>query len=57
MEPGLSAGGATVSARATIADVASRFLDGTEALNVTNESGAAIGTLRRDAVIRLMLGG
>jgi hypothetical protein len=37
--------------------VASRFLDGTEALNVTNESGAAIGTLRRDAVIRLMLGG
>jgi glycine betaine/proline transport system ATP-binding protein len=57
MEPGSSGAGPSVAARATIAEVAPQFLGGTEALRVTDEAGATIGTLRRDAVIRLMLGG
>jgi glycine betaine/proline transport system ATP-binding protein len=57
MEPGSSGAGPSVAARDTIAEVAPQFLGGTEALRVTDEAGATIGTLRRDAVIRLMLGG
>lgn len=58
MEPGRGGdAGPAVAARATIADVAPQFLGGTEALRVTDESGGTIGMLRRDAVIRLMLGG
>jgi glycine betaine/proline transport system ATP-binding protein len=49
--------GASVSARATVAEVASQFLSGIDALRVTDETGATLGVLRRDAVIRLMLGG
>ena len=49
--------GPAVAARAAIADVAPQFLGGIEALRVTDETGATIGMLRRDAVIRLMLGG
>jgi glycine betaine/proline transport system ATP-binding protein len=57
MEPGSAAAGPSVAARATIADVAPQFLGDTEALRVTDEAGATIGILRREAVIRLMLGG
>jgi glycine betaine/proline transport system ATP-binding protein len=49
--------GPSVSARATVAEVAPQFLSGIEALRVTDETGATLGVLRRDAVIRLMLGG
>jgi glycine betaine/proline transport system ATP-binding protein len=57
-QPGpAAASGAAVSARATVADVAPQFLGETDALRVTDETGATIGILRRDAVIRLMLGG
>jgi glycine betaine/proline transport system ATP-binding protein len=51
------ASGPAAAARATVAEVAPLFLEGTESLRVTDDSGAAIGTLHRDAVIRLMLGG
>ena len=58
MEPGTGAqAGPAVAARATIADVAPQFLSSTEALRVTDAMGATIGLLRRDAVIRIMLGG
>ena len=49
--------GPAVSARATVAEVAPQFLGGIDALRVTDETGATLGVLRRDAVIRLMLGG
>jgi glycine betaine/proline transport system ATP-binding protein len=49
--------GPAVSARATVAEVAPQFLGGIDALRVTDETGAALGVVRRDAVIRLMLGG
>jgi glycine betaine/proline transport system ATP-binding protein len=49
--------GPSVSARATVAEVAPQFLSGIDALRVTDETGANLGVLRRDAVIRLMLGG
>ena len=49
--------GPSVSARAAVAEVAPRFLDRIDALRVTDETGATLGVLRRDAVIRLMLGG
>ena len=54
--PGPTSGPA-VPVRATVAEVAPQFLGETEALRVTDETGATVGTLRRDAVIRLMLGG
>ena len=57
-QPGTnSVSGPTVSARATVAEAAPHFLNGTEALPVVDEAGAPIGILHRDAVIRLMLGG
>jgi glycine betaine/proline transport system ATP-binding protein len=46
-----------VSARATISEVAPRFLDGQEMLRVTDDAGLTIGRLERVAVVRLMLGG
>jgi len=46
-----------VSARAAIADVAPRFLDGATALRVVDEAGATAGLLRQVDVVRLMLGG
>jgi glycine betaine/proline transport system ATP-binding protein len=58
VEPGRLAGtGPAISARATVAEVAPQFLGDTDALPVTDEAGEIIGVLRRDAVIRLMLGG
>jgi glycine betaine/proline transport system ATP-binding protein len=49
--------GAAVAARATVAEIAPLFLDGAPSLRVTDEAGSTIGTLHREAVIRLMLGG
>jgi glycine betaine/proline transport system ATP-binding protein len=49
--------GAAVAARATVAEIAPLFLEGTPSLRVTDEAGSTIGTLHREAVIRLMLGG
>jgi len=46
-----------VSARAAIADVSPRFLDGATALRVVDEAGATAGLLRQVDVVRLMLGG
>ncbi len=54
--PGLQEVGA-IPARATVAEIAPMFLDGTPSLRVTDETGSTIGMLHRDAVIRLMLGG
>jgi len=42
---------------AAVADVAPRFLEGTVVLRVTDAGGATLGVLRRDDVVRLMLGG
>jgi glycine betaine/proline transport system ATP-binding protein len=46
-----------VSGCATVADLAPRFLGGVELMRVTDENGATMGLLRRDDVVRLMLGG
>jgi glycine betaine/proline transport system ATP-binding protein len=46
-----------VPAGAAVADVASRFLDGAPVMRVTDAAGATIGLLRREDVVRLMLGG
>ena len=46
-----------IAASAAVADVAPRFLDGTSMLRVTDASGATLGALHRDDVVRLMLGG
>ncbi len=46
-----------VQARAAVAEVAPRFLDGTDMLRVTEDDGSDAGILRREAVVRLMLGG
>ena len=51
------AGLPAIAATAAVADVAPRFLDGTPMLRVTDASGATIGVLQRDDVVRLMLGG
>ncbi len=47
----------SVAARATVAEVAPRFLVGADTLRVTGEDGSDAGLLRREAVVRLMLGG
>lgn len=49
--------GASVAARATVADAAPLFLGGAEVVAVTDAGGAVIGHLLRDDVVRLMLGG
>jgi glycine betaine/proline transport system ATP-binding protein len=46
-----------VPASTPVADLAPRFLGGIELMRVTDESGATVGLLRRDDVVRLMLGG
>ncbi|MGF1621930.1 MAG: glycine betaine/L-proline ABC transporter ATP-binding protein [Rhodomicrobiaceae bacterium] len=46
-----------VQARATIAEAAPLFLNGTQSLRVTDEDGAPLGVLRRDDVISLMMQG
>jgi glycine betaine/proline transport system ATP-binding protein len=48
---------APIPARATVAEAGSAFLDGATALAVTDAAGTRIGTLHRDDVIRLILGG
>ncbi|MEZ5794582.1 quaternary amine ABC transporter ATP-binding protein [Albidovulum sp.] len=58
MVPGRGAGGAaTVAAAATIAEAAPLFLDGAEAIAVTDAAGAVVGSLQRAEVVRLMFGG
>ncbi len=42
---------------AAVADVAPRFADGTAMLRVVSDTGSTLGLLRRDDVVRLMLGG
>jgi glycine betaine/proline transport system ATP-binding protein len=49
--------GPQINARATIAEAAPMFLNGADVLCVVADDGEVIGTLHRDAVIRLMLGG
>jgi glycine betaine/proline transport system ATP-binding protein len=46
-----------VPATAPVADIAARFLDGTPRLRVIDGTGATLGVLRREEVVRLMLGG
>ncbi len=46
-----------MTARATVADVAPLFLEGAEAVSVVGDAGQVLGTVRRDAVVRMMLGG
>lgn len=46
-----------VPASASIADIAPRFLTGVDLMRVTDDRGATVGLLRRDDVVRLMLGG
>jgi glycine betaine/proline transport system ATP-binding protein len=48
---------APIPARATVAEAGSAFLEGATALAVTDAAGTRIGTLHRDDVIRLILGG
>ncbi|KAB2882913.1 MAG: betaine/proline/choline family ABC transporter ATP-binding protein [Albidovulum sp.] len=58
MRPAASgAPGASVAARATVADAAPLFLDGVESVAVTDAGGVVVGQLLRDDVVRLMLGG
>lgn len=47
---------AQIEARATVADAAPLFLDGTEVLRVAGEDGTTLGHLHRADVVRLMLG-
>ena len=51
------ASGPAVLASAVIADVATAFLGGTEVLAVTDGAGAPVGSLWREDVVRLVLGG
>jgi len=46
-----------VAATAPVADIAARFLDGTARLRVVDGAGVTLGVVRRDEVVRLMLGG
>ncbi|MDP3960167.1 MAG: betaine/proline/choline family ABC transporter ATP-binding protein [Pseudorhodobacter sp.] len=46
-----------IGLNATVAEAAALFLGGTKALRVTDEAGATVGHLSRDAVVNLMLGG
>jgi glycine betaine/proline transport system ATP-binding protein len=48
---------AGIAARATVAEAAPLFLDGTEALRVTGAGGETLGHLHRADVVALMLGG
>jgi glycine betaine/proline transport system ATP-binding protein len=58
MSPGAAdAALAAVPARATVAEAAPLFLNGTESLRVTDEDGASLGVLRRDDVVGLMMQG
>jgi glycine betaine/proline transport system ATP-binding protein len=47
----------TVNARTTVAEAAPLFLDGAEELRVVSDSGDVLGSVRRDAVVRMMLEG
>ncbi|MCV2869174.1 glycine betaine/L-proline ABC transporter ATP-binding protein [Defluviimonas sp. WL0002] len=47
----------TISARATIAEAAPKFLEGATALRVTDDDGRTVGHLIREDVVALMLGG
>ena len=56
--PGPVAGGvAMLSQRATVADAGPSFLSGATQVGVHDTTGQAIGTVQRDDVIRLLLGG
>jgi glycine betaine/proline transport system ATP-binding protein len=57
MQSGVADGVATVDARASVAEVAPMFLAGAQAVNVIGSDGAVLGSLHRDAVVTLMLGG
>ena len=57
MTEGAAPGAPEVTARATVADVAPLFLEGAEAVSVVSDAGQVLGTVRRDAVVRMMLGG
>ncbi len=46
-----------VAASAPVADIAVRFLDGAARVRVIDAAGATLGVIRRDEVVRLMLGG
>ncbi len=46
-----------IAARATVAEAGTAFLKGHDVLAVTDDSGQIIGSLRRDDVIQLILGG
>lgn len=47
----------SISARSTVAEAGSAFLAEIAALSVTDDNGKPIGTLRREDVVRLVLGG
>ena len=57
MVAGEVAEGPDVDAARTVAEAAPAFLDGAAAVRVVDGQGRALGVLRRDAVIRLMLEG
>ena len=46
-----------IPARATISEAGTAFLNGTDVLAVTDADGRVTGSLRRDDVVRLILGG
>ncbi|PKP74004.1 MAG: ABC transporter ATP-binding protein [Alphaproteobacteria bacterium HGW-Alphaproteobacteria-6] len=52
-----AAPGVSVAARASVAEAAALFLDGTTVLAATDDAGGVVGHLHRDDVVRLMLGG
>jgi glycine betaine/proline transport system ATP-binding protein len=56
MEAGAAPGAPAVAETATLAEVAGAFLNGTEVLRVEDASGAPVGVLKREAVVRIMLG-
>ncbi|MCF8521129.1 MAG: betaine/proline/choline family ABC transporter ATP-binding protein [Rhodobacteraceae bacterium] len=57
MQSGVAEDAATVDARASVAEVAPMFLAGAQAVNVIGADGTVLGSLHRDAVVTLMLGG
>jgi glycine betaine/proline transport system ATP-binding protein len=57
MTSGVAEGTETVKASATVAEVAPMFLAGAQSLNVVTNGGEVLGTLHRDAIVTLMLGG
>jgi glycine betaine/proline transport system ATP-binding protein len=58
MEPGpLPEGLPRLSARATVAEAGPAFLGGADHIGVEDAAGGRTGTVRRDEVIRLLLGG